>query len=201
MIRYIFLVLLFSLAKTSFAQRRPLPGPPRIISKQEREESERNRNCATRHKYSAAKRLAMYPFSKASKVQLVSFKRPDSIFMGGQVPLKNGAVDYTKLKEIKTLNKIQIDSLTQILYNIGYRGPFFTEIDIKCYNPRNAILFVDMSGKAFAYIELCFECMGHRVSSPMVKTGDFCEQKYELLENFFKGSGIRFGTIEKEFIN
>jgi hypothetical protein len=60
---------------------------------------------------------------------------------------------------------------------------------------------VDVSGKTFAYIELCFECMGHRVSSTRVNTGDFCEQKYELLENFFKDSGILFGTIEKEFDN
>jgi hypothetical protein len=201
MIRFIFLALLLNLSKTSNAQLTPLPGPPRLTTKREREESQRNRNCSVRHKYSAAKRLTIYPFSKASKVLLVSFKKPTSIVMGGQVPLKNRKVDYVKLYEIKTLNNIQIDSLTQILYNIGYRGPFFTEIDIKCYNPRNAILFVDVSGKTFAYIELCFECMGHRVSSTRVNTGDFCEQKYELLENFFKESGIRFGAIEKEFDN
>jgi len=201
MIRFIFLALLLNLSKTSNAQLTPLPGPPRLTTKREREESLRNRNCSVRHRYSAAKRLTIYPFSKASKVLLVSFKKPTSIVMGGQVPLKNGKVDYAKLYEINTLNNIQIDSLTQILYNIGYRGPFFTEIDIKCYNPRNAMLFVDVSGKTFAYIELCFECMGHRVSSTRVNTGDFCEQKYELLENFFKDSGIRFGTIEKEFDN
>ncbi|HJW15781.1 MAG TPA: hypothetical protein VJ499_01595, partial [Flavisolibacter sp.] len=146
-------------------------------------------------------RLKIYPFSKASKVQLVSFKKPGSIVMGGHIPLKKGIVNNTKLNEIITLNKIQVDSLKSLLYNVGYRGVFFTEVDIKCYNPRNAIVFVDESGKGFEYIELCFECMKNMLSSKKVNAGDFCEQKYELLENYFKEAGIRYGTLEKEYEN
>ena len=83
--------------------------------------------------------------------------------MSSLIPLKNGRVDQAKLKERITLSNLQIDSLTSILFNVTYRGPFFTEVDVKCYNPRNAILFIDETGKELAFIELCFECMKHRL--------------------------------------
>jgi len=201
MIRYIILFLLIGFAKPSFAQFKPLPGPPRIVSQTERAESDCNRNCQYRYKYSVEERLKIYPFSKASKVQLVSFTKTPYSGMNSLIPLKNGRVDQAKLKESITLSNLQIDSLTSILYNVSYRGPFFTEVDVKCYNPRNAILFIDTTGKEFAFIELCFECMKHRLSSKRINPGDFCEQKYDLLENYFKDAGIRFGTIEKEHAN
>ena len=186
-------------AKPLFAQLKPLQGPPRIISQTEKAESDSNRNCQYKYKYSVEERLKIYPFSKASKVQLVSFNKPLSGARGSYIPLKNGRVDQTKLKEIITLSSKQIDSLTSILYNVSYRGAFFTEVDVKCYNPRNAILFIDATGKDFAFIELCFECMKYRLSSKKINPGDFCEQKYDLLENYFKDAGISFGIIEKEY--
>jgi hypothetical protein len=108
--------------------------------------------------------------------------------------MKNGRVDLTRLKETKTLSNNQVDTLTDLLYNQSYTGPFYTNQKSGCYNPRNAVLFLDSSHQAFAFIELCFECQGHRLSSTKVKAGDFCNQKYDLLREFFATNGISFGV-------
>ena len=52
-------------------------------------------------------------------------------------------------------------------------------------------------GKAFEFIELCFECSGLRLSSEKIKTGEFCDQKYEMIKDFFLRHGVEFGTIEE----
>jgi hypothetical protein len=179
------------------AQLKPLDikHPP---TKSQRMQSEANTHCKMHNKYSAEQRRGFYPFSKASRVELISYNWPDSIVMGGEVPLKGGQLDATYIKEVKVLSNSQIDSLTQILYNVGYKGYFFTEVDIQCYNPRNAIVFFDASGKLLGFIELCFECQKFRLSSQKICTGDFCYEKYTLLKTFFSSVGIRYGTQERD---
>ncbi|TMI63529.1 MAG: hypothetical protein E6H07_12160 [Bacteroidetes bacterium] len=179
----------------SNAQLKPFPGAPKPLTEKQEELEEKNRSCVHRDKFSQQQRLKLYPFNKAAQVQIVSFDKPDTL-IEGKLPMKNKKVDYSQLKEIKTLEKAEIDSLTDILYNNGYRGEFHMEMESLCYNPRNAILFADSTGKAFAFIELCFECQGYKTSSSAVKTGDFCDQKYKLIQTFFSKHGIEFGTKE-----
>lgn len=66
-----------------------------------------------------------------------------------------------------------------------------------CYNPRNAILFVDKNDAVIAYIELCFECFGNRIEPATLKIGNFCDDKYEKIKNLFHSNGIRYG-IERD---
>ena len=110
--------------------------------------------------------------------------------------MKNNSVDYSQLDEVKTLNKTEVQNLTNIIYNTGYKGHIFTISESGCYNPRNAILFVDAIGKTFAFIEICFQCQGRRTSSAKVKVGEFCNQKYDLLKDFFKNAGIEIGITK-----
>jgi hypothetical protein len=117
--------------------------------------------------------------------------------MGGEVPVKKGILNQERVKETITLSASQIDSLTHILYNISYQGPFFTILEGLCYSPRNAILFNNSKGKTFAFIEVCFQCIGNRLSSKKVKDGDFCDEKYELLRNYFRNAGVLFGTEKR----
>lgn len=44
------------------------------------------------------------------------------------------------------------------------RAPRFKRIHFSCYVPRNAFVFYDDAGIAVAYLEICFECHGHRLS-------------------------------------
>lgn len=193
------LLLLLSsfIFKSSFEQLTTIPGKPRLMTKKENEMDEKNKNCFYNKKYSIQQRLQFYPFNKATAIQLVSFNQPDSIIMGGELPIKNGSVDYAQLKEVITITKAQTDALTDLLYNRGYGGKFYSLTKTKCYTPRNAILFLDASGKTFAFIEICFECEGHRLSSNKIKAGDFCNQKYTYLQKFFETNNVLFGITRE----
>jgi hypothetical protein len=177
-----------------FGQLRVIPGKPRPLTVKEEKEDEKNLNCFYKPTLNAKQRSQFYPFNQAVDIKLVSFTLPDSLLMGGEVPMKGDNVDFSKLKEVITLNKVQVDTLTDILYNQRYGGPFYT-FGEGCYYPRNAILFIDSKGESFAFIELCFECFGFKVSSNKIKAGDFCNQKYELLRAFFVQRGITIGTV------
>ena len=170
---------------------------PPTLTKREIKREKLNHDCKAVDKFSPSQRLEFYPFNTASEVRLVSFdNKPDSSFEH-RIPETNGEVDLSRLKELKTLNKEQFDSLTYLLFNVGYRGKISTLEGTGCYNPRNAILFINSNGKAFEFIELCFECSGLRLSSDKIKTGEFCNQKYELLKSFFIQRGIKIGTAKE----
>jgi hypothetical protein len=112
------------------------------------------------------------------------------IFTGGnRIPIIEDTVDYSKLDKIKAINDAETDTLTDILYNIGYKRAVKVSLS-SCYDPRNAILFIDNTGRTFAYIEICFECNGYRLSSSEIITGEFCSQKYDYLRLFFERNGI-----------
>jgi hypothetical protein len=210
------LVLLFCMAMSvAFGQKRDRAyhGPTKAQERQ----WELNHQCLHRNKYTVAQRLKFYPFNKAAVIKLVSFEdysagpypkhhingdttkrvNTDSIFET-KVPFKDNRVNYTAFKEIKAVNKVRLNKLTDILYNVGYAGPKFIEDEVACYNPRNAILFIDAKGQTFAFIEICFECQKFRVSSEKIKMGEFCEQKYDLIKAYFKSAGIELGITRLE---
>ena len=158
----------------------------------------RNHGCKVVHSDNADDRLKNYPFRQAAEIRLVSFSYlPDSTVYEYRLPELNGKVDLTKMAETVTLNRTQIDSLTHILFDVGYRGKIKFESLTGCYNPRNAILFLDSSGNVFEFVEICFECNRNRISSDRINTGEFCSGKYSLLQDFFLKSGIEFGTIRE----
>ena len=211
--KILFFIIVFINAFTTFAQhsshkRKKYSPHPIYIN-------EKYLQCLRKNKYSPAQRLRFYPFNKAKHVKLVAFedylgaqpnvqiriddtiKPPnyDSIWKA-RVPFKKTEIDYSTFKEIKTLDKTQVDQLTDLLYNIGYAGPRQIEGHAKCYDPRNAILFVDTRGRTFAYLEICFQCQEYRVSSQKLMMGEFCEQKTNLIKSFFKTAGIQLGITK-----
>ena len=48
--------------------------------------------------------------------------------------------------------------------------------------------------KVFEFIEICFECDRTRESSNRVSLGTGCNQKLQLIRNYFKAVGINFGV-------
>jgi hypothetical protein len=185
-------VLLFS--TTSFGQFRkldtipPAPGSyPKNILKIEKE----NHKCVNLPKKSFSTILKKYPFNKTAQIQLVSFK-------GNKLPIENDTVCYSKLYEVKNLTLRQIDSLTNVMYNIGFGGTILIVEEMTCYNPRNAILFIDNSGKAFEFIEICFECEQTVSSSKKIDFGEVCNEKFNLIKQQFINAGIKYGTKERD---
>lgn len=147
--------------------------------------------CLFTNKYSKLQRLQFYPFNKAAKVVLIAFEE------GQNTPVKNKIIDNKKVLEQIILTATQTDSLTSLLYNVGFTPvktahPF--NVGANCYEPRNAILFLDAKGRAFEYLEICFGCQQTKRSSPLIKEGEYCSTKFDLLRKFFIMSGIKYGT-------
>lgn len=151
-------------------------------------------NCMFTNKYTLTERRNFYPFNKAIEVKIVAFKHKK--FDAGQYTARlteNNKIDYRRIDEIKTLNPVQIDSLTNIFYNFGLKPNASHDNDgAKCYQPRNGILFINEDYQVFEWIEICFECGQEKVSSSTIKLGDGCPYRYFLLKDFFRKSGIEY---------
>lgn len=161
----------------------------------------------------------MYPFNKAAKVLAVSYHdawdkeaditydtpdtatnkaEPENEIVDHGIRIDNGVLDTSHLVEIKKLNAAQIDRLTDLLYNTGYKKEGVNQIEEgMCFKPRNAFIFINEQGKVYDYLQICFECMQYSSPSEMINIGDVCNQKYELLNNYFISIGIKTGTIAK----
>lgn len=158
-----------------------------------------NYQCIKKNLLSVKERNKNYPFNKAAKIELISFIDTTTDFPTS-IPVKNKKLEQAKVREQKIINDEQIDELTNILYNIG-RTPvpnlqYTTNSSSSCYEPRNGIIFMNSRGDIFEYIEICFACRKSRISSRKVKIGEDCEQKFNILRDFFIKNGLQFGTVE-----
>jgi len=142
-------------------------------------------------KYSAQKRRRFYPFNRASSVQLAYFDYKDAN-ENRTLPNNNGTVDLEKINVLVRLNPVELDTLTDILYNSGHRLYISSSSKMGCYYPRNAILFSDENGSIFEYIEICFDCHQFRKSRDKVHfdPDGFSNHSLGLLEQFFSKQGL-----------
>jgi hypothetical protein len=156
--------------------------------------------CFNKPKYSTNQRLDFFPFNKAATVKLISFAIPlDTPIYTALAPSRY-VLNQKSVIESKLLSISAVDSLTDILYNVGY-SPIKLNFKLVstgygCYSPRNAILFLDSNGEINEYIELCFDCEKYYLSSAKIKNTEYCEQKYDMLKAFFLSQGIKYGTTE-----
>ena len=151
--------------------------------------------CGPNKKLSAKQRSGFYPFSVAKKIVIISFA-PYGEY-GNQVPIENQLMIKDLIKEKAELSSEKIKNLTDLLYNIGYKNPkakLYSIIKGTCYEPRNAIVFLDQNNKVIEDIGICFSCGTHYFSSDKIREFNYCTNKYALLANFFRLNGVKFGT-------
>jgi hypothetical protein len=165
--------------------------------------------CKTLNKYDDVQLWKIEPFKSAKKIEIVSFPfnclDPDTISLKEEciydLPLKNGELDMRFIKEKVTLDSSSNLSLMNILFNVGFRGNPRMLQETKCYSPRHAVLFYDdkNSSKPYVYYEICFECQHFYVLEnkermyDKYKLGEFCDGKFQLLEDIFRKIGIKEG--------
>lgn len=196
------LIIFFMMAPAGYGQKRKSSGPPPgMPTNEERKREAENHQCTKKDVISLIERLMKYPFNVASRIQLVSFDHGVYLLNGqmaatGSLLKINDSVIYSKLKETKTLTRFQVDQLTDLFYNYGYKGPVSVITEAGCYMPRNAILFLDPKGKILELIEICFECRKMYASSEKVSFGEMCDQKMEMLFGLFQKAGITYGITK-----
>jgi hypothetical protein len=204
--KLIILAVALFLFQHSFGQKKVIKCQ---ATEKEQAAFDKSQDCFKYSSTQFAQRIKNYPFKNAAQVQLVSFKRQNDTLNGvvlmnekDSLPRQNDTICYSRLFEVKNLTYAQVDNLTDILYNYGYRrqssntGLIYIGTSLQCYNPRNAILFLDPKGKVFEFIEICFECEKIVESSSKISLGVMCNQKIGLLKNFFKYAGLEFGITQ-----
>ncbi|GAO44914.1 hypothetical protein [Flavihumibacter petaseus] len=165
----------------------------------------KSQDCVKKPSLSFASRMKRFPFNNATSIQLVSFPhtgvKEDGSEYRDSLPRQKDTVCYAKLSEIKTLTLRQIERLSDLLVNYGFRGGYTVPKGVNtigsvqmCYNPRNAILFLGEDRQVIAFLEICFECRRFRGSHDGMTLGEDCNQKWALIKQFFADAGIRYGV-------
>jgi len=221
----VMLLLVICLAGFAQKKRKLMQPPPPPPTAAQQKIIDYHDDCVHRDTYTAKQRLKFYPFNKATQVILASFYGPlpnmeptdtagvyrpvhglklPGVDTVGKLkdPFNSKKVDYSAFMEQITLTQSQVTKLTDIFYNIGIRNtplpPGVLETadpGASCFNPRNAILFVNAKGDTFAYIEICFECERFVLYPEKIKMWDWCDDKWTLIRNYFAARGIRWGAI------
>lgn len=166
---------------------------------------EENGNCIRKRNLSFKNRIKSFPFNSTSQILFVSHKNRGFGAVGDELQkylnsLKIGqdTINEKEFYEIRKLNLNQIEELTDIIYNYGFKSKYYSVADTRCYNPRNAILFLDKDQKVIAFIEICFDCEHLRTNDEKINYGEYCEQKFKLIKKIFEESGIKYGITERE---
>lgn len=153
-----------------------------------------NMTCVHRDKLTETKRASYYPFNKAKKVFLVSLNDKD--WKLNYYSKSPKIIDISKAKASKQLNKTEINKLTDLFYNYGYKKMELVKTisqEFECSELKNAIVFVDEKDKPFEYIAFSFDCEKIEFSSQKISYGDECTIKRELVKQFFISNGIETG--------
>jgi hypothetical protein len=133
----------------------------------------------------------LFPYNQLDKIKLVSFKLPHPDSVERTIPLKNGQVDMDGMFESVTLEKELSEKLLDILVN--YDNPEDERLVLMCYDPRNAIIFMDKSDKILGYIELCFDCLDFKTEPKNIVMGGFCTEKFDAIQGIFVAAGLKYG--------
>jgi len=159
---------------------------------------EKNSVCTYRNNFTQAQRRLFYPFNKTDKISLISFDNPYGE-LSSRIPVEKRKLNSKLVKERRDLSALEIDKLTDLIYNYGFKSKEYGWIEDHgaCYDPHNGILFFNEKGLVIEYIEICFDCIGQRTSSDKIKLGENCLEKFSLLRGFFSSLDIKAGTTKK----
>lgn len=204
MIKKLSIVILVIFFSFSFGQKKNAPPPPEISN------SSINKDFKPETFNS---RIKNFPFNKTSKTKVISYnlefkKEPihsyipieDSIaiknYNNRKIPTKLSdilaAENLYGIQQQKSLNLIEIQDLSNIIFNECDKYSTGIISSSGCYFPRNAILFYDENDKIFAYFEICFQCGGFESYPKKLFEEEMrCESIYSMLESFFNKLGIK----------
>lgn len=135
-----------------------------------------------------------YPFNKADKIEIVYYPFREDSYTNNEL-IKDNQFTVKNIKERIILNANQKEELFSILYDYTTKSEKFyvDSTPADCYNPRHSIIFYS-GDKVISYLEVCLECGGYKANSGF---GNFCSDKYCMLQHYFKSSGIKNGIIDE----
>jgi hypothetical protein len=180
--------------------------------------SAQKQNCGWFGTMKPAERMKQFPFNKAKRIVLVSY--PGSVDLpkkGSEEPtyIKTlnidwgksehyGSPDKYKITEEKEITGKDVDDLSNLLINYTTKKGFKSNIivEIKCYMPRNGVVFYDENDTVICFLEICFDCKQYHIS-PEVGNINYLNnvedcgfERVDFLEGIFERNGVWHG-LEK----
>jgi hypothetical protein len=158
---------------------------------------------------SVEERRKTFPFNEAAKVLLIAYgdyeieaEREDkTLEKKVKLPILQTFKAFDSVYsayEIVELNQQQLDSLSHLAFNYKSKVQegVFVKPQVKCYTPRNSILFFDKHDKLFLNIEMCFECekIYFTPNEMPSNTFDVRCRDLSLFKVFFKQCNIHYGV-------
>jgi hypothetical protein len=165
---------------------------------------EDNANCIRSKNISFKNRLKMFPFDNTSHIIIVAHKTKNGMVGDdlkrylNSIKINQDTINLHEFAEVQHLNLSQIEKLTDLIFNYSHKGKEYSILEANCYDPRNAIIFLDKNNKVLGFIEICFGCNRLRTSDKRIGIGDYCDKKYALIKEIFCDSGIKYGITEVE---
>src|SRR5690606_24213649 len=122
-------------------------------------------SCKKKYKASIEERLNKEQFKNTQKIAFVSFKSKmeDSIFIDLQKYFKEIKQDFSKFDlndfhEVKFLDEKNIEEFSNLIYNFGLNKETNWRNEYSCYEPHNAVLYLNEDNTLKGFIEICFDC-------------------------------------------
>lgn len=140
--------------------------------------------CGNSKRKSLNEVKGLYPYRAIHSIKVVSFK-------GFEIPKTNGQIDLKKMFEIKSLDVNLTNKMLDIMANYDNKG---MGMDIAfCWDPRNAVVFLDKSEKVIGYIEICFDCQQYKIQPEELPISNFCNEKMDAVQGLMIRAGISHG--------
>lgn len=186
-----------------------------------------NIKCGWYGKIPLQKRLNTFPFNNAKKILLISFFPfegvvevdendkeviKDSVWKAKMEAtslktfhIKEEEFDYYA-NEVYELNSEEINELSNLVLNFKMKKkPSRLVLAITgCYEPRNAILFLDANDNIISRIAICFSCGGiYQLPKETIKDFNLlseieaCGEIFNHYKKIFRNGGIKYGIDEK----
>jgi hypothetical protein len=151
--------------------------------------------------------LNKFPVDKSPTILLLSFSPPavdEPIIIGDTTKQRvtsanntfRDTLGYKEVREIVPLSAKGKEQLSRVVNTLVCNGPLKKNA---CYDPRNAVLFIDKNGKIIAELEICFECLGY-----ITRPRDFYirdnmrECMYDALKKIFADAGVKYGIVPEK---
>src|SRR6478736_6387452 len=125
--------------------------------------------CVYKNKFSSGQRIKFYPFDVVDTIKIVSFK-----YHWNNYHFSDSGLTSDSLIESDILSGSEINELTDILFNNSRKRKTNIGSVTMCFEPRNAILFINKDGKLIENILICFHCNRIELSSDKIYNFDQC---------------------------
>lgn len=138
--------------------------------------------------------LDKYPFNKTKSIMLASFQNLQfvndtlSIIKCVEIPKTNGKIYVGEFEQLIKLHKSKYENLHDIIFSKSIEENIIGKGN--CSETGYAVLFFDIKGNIFEYVQICYNCktLSSSFNKDLLKNQDY--EKLEKFRKLFADNGM-----------